>query len=427
VVQLASGVIRMARWDEIDRYLIVTSDAHGGAALVDYRPYLDPAWRDDFDVWLAGVTMPWFDVNDTSNWDSELRLANMDADGVSAEIVFPNTLPPFFDILAHLSGVPRERAGFERKWAGLKAHNRWLVDFCQQAPFRRRGIVQLLPNDLDLAVAEVQWAAATGVAAGVMLPAIPPNHVVEPYFHERYDQLWAACVATGLPVHQHQGTGSPDIGADQPVGNSIFFTELDRWTRRTMQHLIVGGVFERHPDLQVVWTEMWGLRWVVEELAQMTLRLRNVQSRFAGDARALNYSLTFGSPVVDGLSLTPLEYFRRNCSLGASMVPRHEVRYCNVLGVDRIMWGTDSPHPEGSAPYTTAALRATLYDVPVESCRAMLGGNAAALYGFDLARLTPIAASIGPSINDVAQPLDVWPAHPGAAFQAEDPLELALR
>jgi hypothetical protein len=81
----------------------------------------------------------------------------MDADGVSAEILFPNTLPPFFDILAHLSGVPRDRATFERKWAGLQAHNRWLVDFCGEAPVRRRGIVQLLPNDLDVAIAELHW------------------------------------------------------------------------------------------------------------------------------------------------------------------------------------------------------------------------------------------------------------------------------
>lgn len=417
----------MAGWDSLDRYVIVTSDAHGGAAMADYKSYLDPRWHDEFDAWLAAVGNPWVDVTDASNWDNESRIANMDADGVSAEIIFPNTLPPFFDILAHLSGVPRDRLTFEHKWAGLQAHNRWLVDFCRQAPIRRRGIVQLLPNDLDAAVAELRWAASTGVVAGVMLPALPANHVVEPYFHERYDVLWAACVDARLPVHQHQGTGAPDVGAHQPVDTSIFFTELDLWPRRTLHHLIVGGVFERHPDLQVVWTEMWGLRWVIDELAQMTLRLRNIQSRFAGDPRTLNYSQTFGSPVVDGLSLTPLEYFQRNCSIGASMLPRHDVKYCRALGVDRIMWGTDSPHPEGSAPYTTAALRTTLFDVPETDLRSMLAGNAAKLYQFDLDALTPIAAAIGPAVDEVAEPLEDWPAHPGAAFLKEDPLEALLR
>jgi predicted TIM-barrel fold metal-dependent hydrolase len=411
---------------ELDRYVIVSSDAHGGAAMADYKPYLDARWHDEFDAWLAGVTMPWVDVRDTSNWDSDLRLARMDADGVSAEIVFPNTLPPFFDILAHLTGVPSDQATLDRKWAGLQAHNRWLVEFCAAAPVRRRGIVQLLPNDIDAAIAELRWAAATGVVAGVMLPAVPPNHVVAPYFHERYDPLWAAAVETGMPVHQHQGTGSPDVDPTSPVARTIFFTELDHWTRRTMHHLIVGGVFERHPGLQVVWTEMWGLRWAVEELAHMTYRLRNVQSRFAGDPLALNYATTFGSPVTDGLSLTPLEYFQRNCRIGASMLPRHDVRYVGVLGVDRIMWGTDSPHPEGSAPYTIEALRNTVHDVPVADLRAMLGETAARLYGFDLEALAPIAARIGPAVDEVAVPLEQRPAHPGAAFTSEDPLEALL-
>jgi predicted TIM-barrel fold metal-dependent hydrolase len=414
------------RWDELDRYLIVTSDAHGGAAMADYRPYLTARWHDEFDHWLAGVTMPWVDVTDTSNWDSDLRLAQMDADGVSGEIVFPNTLPPFFDILAHLTGVPRDRGTFERKWAGLQAHNRWLVDFCGLAPVRRRGIAQLLPNDIDAAVAEVEWLASTGVIAGVMLPAVPPNHVVAPYFDPRYDPLWAACVAAGLPVHQHQGTGSPDVAPDDRLAWSIFFTELDFWTRRTMHHLIVGGVFERHPRLQVVWTEMWGLRWAVDQLAHITLRLRNVQSKPAAAPGEPNYSGTFGSAVVDGLSLSPLEYFQRNCWIGASMLPRHEVRYARALGIDRIMWGTDAPHPEGAAPHTLDALRLTLHDMPVDDLRAMLGGNAAQLYGFDLDALAPVAAAIGPKVDDVARPLDEHPGHMGVPFATEDPIEALL-
>ena len=36
----------MTRWDELDRYVIITSDAHGGAAMADYKPYLEPRWHD---------------------------------------------------------------------------------------------------------------------------------------------------------------------------------------------------------------------------------------------------------------------------------------------------------------------------------------------------------------------------------------------
>jgi hypothetical protein len=171
---------------------------------------------------------------------------------------------------------------------------------------------------------------------------------------------------------------------------------------------------------------MWGLRWVVEDLAHITRRLRNVQTRHANDPLELNYSSVFTSPTVNDLSLTPIEYFQRNCSIGASMLPRHDVRYIGALGVDRILWGTDAPHPEGSAPYTTAALRATLWDFPERDLRAMLGQTAARLYGFDLDALAPIAAAIGPRVGDVAQPLDERPQWPGAAFATYDPLEALL-
>ena len=108
------------------------------------------------------------------------------------------------------------------------------------------------------------------------------------------------------------------------------------------------------------------------------------------------------------------------------MLPRHDVKYCGVLGFDRIMWGTDAPHPEGSAPHTTDALRATLFDVPEAELRAMLGENAARRYQFDLDALAPIAAAVGPTVAEVAQPLDEWPELPGVAFAVEDPLEALL-
>src|ERR1700722_4612842 len=129
----------MKQWNEIDRYMILSSDAHAGAPTAAYKPYLENSWHDNFDSWLAGVVNPWVDINDSRNWDTADRLAARDAEGFTGEVLFPNTLPPFYDILAHLSGVPRDRPEFERRWAGLRAHNRWLVDFCGEAPVRRRG------------------------------------------------------------------------------------------------------------------------------------------------------------------------------------------------------------------------------------------------------------------------------------------------
>jgi predicted TIM-barrel fold metal-dependent hydrolase len=408
--------VDMADWKSIDRYMILSSDAHAGALSVDYRDYLPSQWHTEFDSWLAAVVNPWVDTNDARNWDSSDRLAAMEGEGVTGEVLFPNTLPPFYDILAHLSGVPRDRADFARRWAGLQAHNRWLVEFCDGAPAQRRGLIQLLPNDVDAAVAEMRWARAHDAIGGVMLPAVAPNHPVEPYYHERYEPLWSTAVELGFPIHQHQGSGSPDAWPGQDVGRALTFVDHELWTRLTMSHLIVGGVFERHPDLKVVWTEMPGLRWVVEDLERLTRQLRIVQSRFADDPLQLNFSRVFGSATTDGLSLTPLEYFQRNCYIGASILSPYDVHWINVLGSDRIMWGHDFPHPEGSTGHTTEALRANFAGFEIDECRDLFAGTAASVYRFDLEALAPIAARIGPPVELVHTPLAQSPAVPGSPF-----------
>ena len=428
-------------WNQIDRYMILSSDAHAGAQTSTYRGYLEHRWLDDFDAWETALTNPFIDLSDPEaaavNWDVDRRIAAMEAEGETGQVLFPNTVPPFFDILVHLTGVPRTTSEFEHKWAGLRAHNRWLVDFCQGAPDRLKGLAQVLPNDVDEALAEVRWAKESGVIGGVMIPAVPPNHPVMPYFHEFYDPLWAVCADLEMPVHQHQGTGSPDVGADSPAAGPIWFAELDRWTQRTLLHLVFGGVFDRHPKLKVVWTETWGVRWVLEELERMNRRLPELlQSAGAqGDSgRAdptkplvLNHSM-FGSSVLESLALSPAEYWGRNCYLGASLLPRYDVRYRYALGVDRLMWGTDFPHPEGSTNHTLEALRATLYDVPQEECRQMLGGVAGGVYGFDLQGLTPIAARVGPRVADVHRELPPaeFPHVPGEPFRAGQPLEASV-
>jgi hypothetical protein len=67
------------------------------------------------------------------------------------------------------------------------------------------------------------------------------------------------------------------------------------------------------------------------------------------------------------------------------------------------MWGNDFPHPEGTWPHTREWLRNAFWDIPVEETRQMLGLNAAALYGFDLERLSPLGDRIGPTPDDLGQ------------------------
>jgi hypothetical protein len=60
------------------------------------------------------------------------------------------------------------------------------------------------------------------------------------------------------------------------------------------------------------------------------------------------------------------------------------------------MWGSDYPHPEGTWPYTREQMVETFAGLPEAEIAAMLGGNAAAFYGFDAARLASLVARIGP-------------------------------
>jgi hypothetical protein len=86
------------------------------------------------------------------------------------------------------------------------------------------------------------------------------------------------------------------------------------------------------------------------------------------------------------------------------------------------MWGQDYPHTEGTYPYTREALRHTFASVPTDEVAAMLGENAARVYGFDLDALAPIAARVGPTVEEVATPLDEIPADAySVAFTGEKP------
>jgi len=65
------------------------------------------------------------------------------------------------------------------------------------------------------------------------------------------------------------------------------------------------------------------------------------------------------------------------------------------------MWGSDYPHLEGTWPNTLKSLNETFGDYPEEEIRAILGLNAAQVYGFDLDELRPIADEIGPTVEQI--------------------------
>lgn len=391
-------------WDSIDRYVVISADTHCGADLRDYKDYLPSRLHGQFDAWADTYVSPYDDLMIATakrNWDSEFRMAEADADGVAGEVLFPNTVPPFFpttpNITIKLPHTPEELA---LRWAGIQAHNRWLVDFCALAPTRRRGLAQIFPHDIDAALNEIRWAVGQGCFGGILVPAVSPGDTVAPLFHTRYEPIWALCEELDITVVQHSGTGSPEMPMDQPASNPVLITEMAHWAQRTLSHLLLAGVFERHPGLRFAPTEQGTLflKGQIMTLEAMVPAMKSTtQNRTYG---------VFGGSSVDELTLTPTEYVRRNCYVGASAFSPYELGAVKLLGEDHVMWGSDYPHEEGTTPHSRQAIQWALGTLPVESCRKILAANAAKVYGFDLDALTPVAERIGPVVAEVHQELE---------------------
>lgn len=394
------------------RYTVISADGHAGADLLDYRPYLESRYHAEFDAWAATYVNPYEDLlhgDAERNWDSARRLADLEHDGIVAEVLFPNTVPPFYPS-ASLSAQQPSPAEYELRWAGLRAHNRWMADFCADTPGRRAGTVQVLLGDVDDAVAEVRWARGAGLTGGILLPGTPPGAPVPQLYSEVYEPLWAVCEDLAMPVNHHAGSASPEIGPE-PAARAVFMMEITWFAHRALWHLIYGGVLKRHPDLKVVLTEQ-GSGWVPGVLAMLDYYHRRLVDS-VGKAMAASGATTaesrFGAGLADMVGLEPSEYWRRNFYLGASFMRPDEVPLRHEVGLDKVMWGSDYPHDEGTFPYSREAMRNSFAGLPHEEIAAILGGNAARVYGFDLAALDAVARRVGPTVAELDQPLNEVP------------------
>ncbi len=392
-----------------EHYTIISADCHAGGSHEMYREYLDPAWVDEFDAWREKYKNPFRDLQDGGrirNWDDDRRIGDLEADGIVAEVVFPNTVPPFFPSFI-LFARPPTAEEYPARLAGIRAHNRWLADFCGRYPTRRAGIGQIFLNDVDDAIADVRWCHEHGLRGGVLLSAIPPDcKYVKPLYDPCYDPLWAVCEELGMPVNSHGGTGMPDYGR-YPAAALLFITEVPFYSQRPFVQLLFAGVFERFPRLKFVMTEM-GCSWLPPMLKRIDATL--AQIRKTGRTGEMRYDTK------DILPRSATDYFRQNCWMGVSMPGSEDAAARHVIGVDRFMWGSDYPHDEGTGPFTREHLRQRFHDAPSGEMRQILGANAAELYGFDLAALAPVAAQVGPTVSEIATPLDRLPDHPNEAL-----------
>ena len=87
-----------------------------------YREYLEQRYLDEYDEWAKAYVNPFDDLRGPDfdrNFNSSRRIAELEADGVVAEVLFPNTIPPFFPSGNLVAPQPSPEE-YERRWAGLQ-------------------------------------------------------------------------------------------------------------------------------------------------------------------------------------------------------------------------------------------------------------------------------------------------------------------
>jgi predicted TIM-barrel fold metal-dependent hydrolase len=359
--------------------------------------------------WLAHYDAEWVVAGDGEG----RRLKVLEEQGIHAEVALPGPILAGGLSPAMYLGAVSDK-GLEVVWPALHAYLRWLADFSAAAPGRRAGVMPIDFHDMDRAVSEVAWARAQGISGGVMLPAMSVTSRLPGYADDYYEPFWSACEDHDIVITLHTGASGTATDTkflyDEAHGGMLGLYEVFVFTRRPLWFMIFGGVFDRHPNLRVVVSEN-GVQWVPS-------LIRDMESFF--DTHG-------GAPVRSYLKMRPSEYFQKHVWIGGSLMKRYEAEMRHEIGLDKLMWGADYPHLEGAAPVHRETLRYIFGGMPEDELRPILGGNAVNLWGFDAAQLQSVADRVGPTVEDLATPLELADIEDTFSWSLARPVPLASR
>jgi predicted TIM-barrel fold metal-dependent hydrolase len=149
--------------------------------------------------------------------------------------------------------------------------------------------------------------------------------------------------------------------------------------QQALWRLMLGGVFDRFPTLQLVLTEVRA-DWV-------PATLKYLDERFAKHPGKCE--------------LKPSEYYERNCAVTPSAPHRAEVEMLDQIGVSKVMFGADIPHPESTWPNSRQWIADAFGGLPDDQLRKVLGENAIRVYHLDRAELAKTAARLAVRPSDL--------------------------
>lgn len=279
--------------------------------------------------------------------DLDGRLAVMDANGIDAAMLFPQRAMGMFAL--------RDRALMVRCFT---AYNEWLANFCARSSGRLRGVA-VLPTVYTPDATQEYLDSLRGLGfSTVMLPGALRDRQ---YADREMAPLWQALEDSQFLVAFHTSETPDDNG---PGGLGTYLTVQFQPFRKLWGYLVFSGLLDQHPRLRILFAE-GGISWIPSALADSD----HIWRDFAND---LNPKLP----------LPPSTYWRRQCyatfmddPLGLDQVDR--------IGVDRILWSSDYPHPEGTGKHTRVVISDLERRLGADQANLVKGGTAAHLLHFE--------------------------------------------
>jgi predicted TIM-barrel fold metal-dependent hydrolase len=258
------------------------------------------------------------------------RLKLMDEQGVHATLVFPT-----------LASAVEERMSYDHELMNAVIHslNTWMHD---EWGFHREERLFAVPfvtlMDVDMAVAELEWALARGARTVGLRPAPVPGYrgSRSPGLPE-FDPFWARVEEAGIFVSLHASDSGYDRFLRMWEGGKEFLAFVptplkqclavqDRAISDALAALICHGVFDRFPGVRVASIEN-GSKWVKSLLERMEHAYGQMPKEFRRH---------------------PVETFRQHVSV-APFYEEPIAELAERIGVGQVLFGSDYPHPEGLA------------------------------------------------------------------------------